>query len=149
LRKTYPFLKWVQSFSDATQSGDGTIYRASGFVLTAITRNKTMLRMPDGSVVAAKALDNPQHTSKDGRYGSAVAKENGAKAMAGFQLRYVYFLDPSWRSRLAVPEIPFSDIARVGAGMYRGKPRAGSADSGTPGLQPVGGGATPTPALSQ
>lgn len=64
-----------------------------------------------------------------------------------FELRYIYFLDPSAQERLTCPVLPFSEIQRVGAGMYRGK-RAGSAVSGTTGSQPVGGGATPTPALS-
>src|SRR5574343_1116349 len=34
LRKHAPQIKWVISFADGTQCGDGTIYRASGFVLT-------------------------------------------------------------------------------------------------------------------
>jgi hypothetical protein len=34
LRKHRPDIKWILSFSDGTQSGDGAIYRASGFVLT-------------------------------------------------------------------------------------------------------------------
>jgi hypothetical protein len=39
----------------------------------------------------------------------------------GFQLRYVYFLDKSYRQRLTVPEIPFSKIDELGAGMYKGE----------------------------
>ena len=35
-------------------------------------------------------------------------------------LRYVYFIDKKWRKRLAVPEIPYSRIREVGAGMYKG-----------------------------
>ena len=45
----------------------------------------------------------------------------GAKPIPGFQLRYMYFIDPSYRKRLTVPEIPFSRIDEMGAGMYRGK----------------------------
>jgi hypothetical protein len=36
IKKHYPHIKWILSFSDATQCGDGTIYRAAGFALTAI-----------------------------------------------------------------------------------------------------------------
>jgi hypothetical protein len=141
LRKTYPHLKWVVSFADGTQCGDGTIYRASGFVLTGIKANKTMLCMPDGTIVADKTLNNqPVHNVRYWR-------NRGAKPLSGFQLRYLYFLNPSARQRLTVPILPFSRIAEMGAGMYRGKPRAGSADSGTPDLQSGRGGATPTPAL--
>lgn len=32
LKKHYPWIKWIVSFADGCQCGDGTIYRASGFV---------------------------------------------------------------------------------------------------------------------
>lgn len=41
--------------------------------------------------------------------------------LSGFQLRYVYFLDKSYRKRLTVPELPFSAIDEAGAGMYKGQ----------------------------
>jgi hypothetical protein len=76
-------------------------------------------------------------------------KEAGWKPLPGFQLRYIYFLDPASRDNLTVPVIPFSEITRRGAGMYRGEPRVGSAGSGTSPVQGGRGGATPTPTLSQ
>lgn len=36
-------------------------------------------------------------------------------------LRYVYFIDKKWRDRLTVPEIPYSKIEEMGAGMYKGE----------------------------
>lgn len=74
-------------------------------------------------------------------------KEAGWKPKAGFQIRYVYFLDATARDRLTVPILPFSEITRRGAGMYRGKPRVASADSGTSADQAEGGGANPTATL--
>lgn len=147
MRKQYPHIKWCVSFSDATQCGDGTIYRASGFVLTSIKPNTQMLRMPNGSIIARKTLDNPNHMGADGRFGSAHAREAGAVALPGYQLRYIYFLDATARERLTVPILPFSEIDRRGAGMYKGKPRVRSEDSGTSGDQPEGGGANPTRTL--
>jgi hypothetical protein len=41
--------------------------------------------------------------------------------MKGYQLRYIYFIDPKWRKRLTVPELPFSKIDELGAGMYKGQ----------------------------
>ena len=41
--------------------------------------------------------------------------------VVGYQLRYIYFIDPKWRKRLTVPEIPFSKIDEMGAGMYKGE----------------------------
>lgn len=43
------------------------------------------------------------------------------KILPGYQLRYVYFIDKKCRERLTVPEIPFSKIDEVGAGMYKGE----------------------------
>jgi hypothetical protein len=73
--------------------------------------------------------------------------DSGWKPLHGFQLRYIYFLDPTARDRLTVPILPFSEIERRGAGMYKGKPRVVSADSGTLPDQGRGGGATPTTTL--
>ena len=123
LRTTYPQIKWVISFADGTQCGDGTIYRASGFVLTGIKRNNQILQMPDGERIAKKSLDNPQHMAAGGRFGSAAARDAGAVPLPGYQLRYIYFLDPTWRDRLTVPEIPYSRIDEMGIGMYRGQAR--------------------------
>ena len=44
-----------------------------------------------------------------------------AKFKDGFQLRYIYFIDPEYRKRLKVPEIPFSRIDELNAGMYKGE----------------------------
>ena len=146
IRKHYPHIEWIVSFSDATQCGDGTIYRASGFVLTGIKKNAQMLKMPDGSVMARKTLDNPNHTGAGGKFGSAIAKENGAVALPGYQLRYVYFINPAARERLTVPVLPFSKIGEMGAGMYRGEKitRPKEQDAGHP---PALDGATPIRAL--
>ena len=45
----------------------------------------------------------------------------GATPIPGFQLRYIYFIDRSCRAKLTVPEIPFSRIDELGAGMYKGE----------------------------
>lgn len=71
----------------------------------------------------------------------------GGRIMPGCMIRYIYFLDPSYRDRLTVPVLPFSEIERRGASMYLGKTRAGSIGSDATGIQPVEGGAHPTSAL--
>ena len=147
MRATCPWIKWVISFADATQCGDGAIYRASGFLLTGVTRNKTILRLPDGSIVADKTL-NDHVSAVNGRGGTAQARAQGAVPLPGFQLRYVYFLDPSARARLTVPVLPFSEIARLGAGMYRGHVRDRSRENAAP--PPSGeGGEIPTRSLQK
>jgi hypothetical protein len=172
LRKSYPWLKWVVTFADGAQCGDGTIYRAAGFVLTSIKRNDQIWQFPGGEIATRMVATDTRRPQRGRLLKSAGAtfsrgdatkgghiKENGAASMRpfidagakpipGFQLRYLYFLDPTARERLTVPVLPYARIAECGAGMYRGKPRVGSAGSGTPAHQAGGGGANPTPALS-
>ena len=154
IRKTYPHIKWVVSFADATQCGDGTIYRASGFVLTGIKQNAEIWCLPDGKKVATSSIrpgigSMRYASTTNGGSSMSAFKEAGASPLQGFQLRYIYFIDEAARERLTVPSIPFSEINRRGASMYRGKTRVTSADSGTLDNQSRGGGASPTVTLSE
>lgn len=131
IKKNYPHIEWIISFADGTQCGDGTIYRASGFVLTGIKKNSSVLRLPDGSIVARMTLDHD--VERKGK-NSGYWKKNGAKPLVGYQLRYVYFLNPKAKNRLTCPIIPFSKIEEVGASMYLGQSikRPKQAESGPP-----------------
>ena len=135
IRRRYPQIEWVVSFSDATQCGDGTIYRAAGFVLTGIKRNDQIIEFPDGlreSRLVLTETHRPRRAELARRYGAKLDNsasirpffDVGARALPGFQLRYVYFLDPAARDRLSVEPLPYAAIAERGAGMYRGEPRA-------------------------
>ena len=152
MKKQYPQIKWCVSFADGCQCGDGTIYRASGFVLTAIKPNAEIWSVPGKGAVASSSLrpgiGTMQYASET-RGGSSMQwfVNNGATRLKGYQLRYIYFLDPTARERLTVPILPFSEIDRQGAGMYKGKPRVRSVDSDTSGDQPEMGGANPTRTL--
>lgn len=163
IKKHYPHIEWVVSFADGTQCGDGTIYRASGFVLTGFSEGSMWL-MPrelakynDGSRVAhrMKVQDKCSVLSKfilsatNGKNLTmkGCAAKFGGEVMTGFMLRYIYFLNPAAKERLTVPVIPFSKIDEIGAGMYKGKRRVSSADNGTSGDQPEGGGVIPTDTL--
>ncbi len=150
LKREYPFLKWVVSFADATQCGDGTIYRASGFVLTGINDRPALLRMPSGEVRHRLAMhtDSSVANAMGGAMASVkrMADHFGAEVLRGHMLRYVYFLDSAARERLTVPVIPFSEIERCGAQMYKGK-RASSRENAAPAVQAGEGGAIPTDAL--
>lgn len=132
IKKNAPQVKWIVSFADATQCGDGTIYRASNFVLTGITENKTIMEFPSVgikisdlvltahpdqtlAVQLCRALGIPPRPRSVTEW-----KKLGGRYIPGFMLRYIYFIDPKWRKRLTVPVIPFSEIDKLGAGMYKG-----------------------------
>lgn len=161
IRKHAPHVQWILSYADGTQCGDGTIYRASGFHLIGIKKNSSMWRMPDGEVIAKIVLEpgfSPGSSNKNSvkaRYGktgtessTAFLRRIGAEQLPGYQLRYIYFLHPTARDRLTVPILPYTDIDKHGAGMYRGQ-RRGSVGSDTPDLRSGEGGATPTPRLQR
>ena len=115
LKKNAPQIKWILSYSDGTQCGDGTIYRASGFNLTGIKENKTILEW-EGKIIADKTLNNSNY--KKLGISAGYAKKNGAVPLNGFQLRYIYLIDKS--CKITVPILPFSKIDELGAGMYKG-----------------------------
>lgn len=121
IKKLAPHIKWIVSFADATQCGDGTIYRASGFTLTNVKENKTLLEW-NGKIIADKTLDNANYPKIGGRYYSSYLKEKGEiKPLTGFQLRYIYFIDKECKNKLTVQELPYSRIDEMNAGMYKGK----------------------------
>lgn len=135
LKKHYPQFEWVISFSDGTQCGDGTIYRASGFVLTDI-RVSDALRVNPATGETMHVIQ-AHHLKKSKEFRSW-------KPLQGYQLRYIYFLNPDARQRLTVPILPFSKIEEMGAGMYRGQARGKDQASAHPAEL---GGETPTPTL--
>ena len=110
IKKNAPHIKWVISFADGTQCGDGTIYRASGFKLVGIKKNvslweKNGIKMQDMQLY--HKMINP--------------RKEGWKQLKGFQLRYIYFIDKKMESKLTKPILPFSEIDKIGAGMYKGE----------------------------
>jgi len=122
LKKEAPHIKWVVSYADGTQCGDGTIYRASGFVLTKITKNQAIM-LWKGKKIAKMTLDaHATMLSPTGEpYSSYIVKNEGATYLPGNQLRYIYFIDKSYRKRLTVDEIPFDVIKQKKASMYKGE----------------------------
>ena len=134
LKKYAPHIKWIVSFADACSCGDGGIYRASNFVLTGIKENEALCRLPDGTVIHKMTLHSsptkPRRelggrtffdvTGGRFRWHEYVKAANGT-LVPGYQLRYIYFIDKRCRGKLTVPEIPFSKIDELGAGMYKGE----------------------------
>lgn len=116
IKKNAPHIKWILSYSDGTQCGDGTIYRASGFYLTGVKENKTILNW-NGKIIADKTLNNSNY--KKIGMSAGEAKRQGAKPLNGFQLRYIYLIDKT--CEIKVPILSFSKIDELGAGMYKGE----------------------------
>lgn len=134
LRKYRPEVGWVISFADATQCGDGTIYRASGFKLTSIKESRNLARLPSGEVIHKMSLETSPASPRDflggrsyydvtgGHYSwDTFIREIGLEVLPGYQLRYIAFIQPGWEERLTVPVVPFSELRTRGVSMYRGQ----------------------------
>jgi hypothetical protein len=132
IKKNASHIKWILSFSDGTQCGDGTIYRATGFVLTAIKKNHNTVQLPNGEVIHKMTLESSplqkrpelngmsyyQLTNGKYNFNQYVEHVNG-KILVGYQLRYIYLIDKT--CQITVPVLPFSKIDEMGAGMYKGE----------------------------
>ena len=102
--------------------------------LTMIKPNEGLLQMPDGSVVHQLSIQSQPMSPRPELGGKSLfeltggtysikeyCKATGAVPKQGFQLRYIYFIDPTCREKLTVPIIPFERIDELGAGMYKGQ----------------------------
>jgi len=110
IKKNAPHIKWIISFADGTQCGDGTIYRASGFKLVGIVDN-TALRMNPETGEAMHVIQ-AHHLKMSSEF-------RNWKPFKGKQLKYIYLIDKSMQITKEV--LPFSEIDKQGAGMYKGE----------------------------
>lgn len=130
IKKNAPHIKWILSFSDAVQCGDGSIYRASGFYLTSIKKSTQIIETPKGERVTRMTLTQVGNAKRARIMNECGIKDTGSasinlflsagcKNVNGFQNRYIYLIDKS--CEITVPIIPFSEIDKKGAGMYKGQ----------------------------
>jgi len=120
IKKNAPQIKWIISFSDGTQCGDGTIYRASGFQLVGVAKNAGICKLNGQIVHIKKTYDLGLTTSFMKKSDIPKLNKMGyeVELLEGFQLKYVYLIDKS--CKITVPILPFSKIDELGAGMYKG-----------------------------
>lgn len=127
IKKNCPQIKWIISFADGCQCGDGTIYRASGFYLTNVKENNRLIRFNDGYITHGINLchrGSPVISQKYNPYNlteNKLYKLGAFQYVKGFQIRYIYFIDKTKIKDLVVPILPFSTIQEMGASMYKGE----------------------------
>jgi len=111
IQKEAKHIRWVISFADGTQSGDGAIYRATGFKLVGIVENTALRVNPK--------TGEPMHIIQSSHLKIPSRTFTSWQPLKGKQLKYIYLIDKS--CKITVPILPFSKIDEMGAGMYKGK----------------------------
>jgi hypothetical protein len=135
LRKNAGHVKWIVSFSDAMQCGDGCIYRAAGFHLTGYSKG-SVWKLPEhlhklcGSPFAHRMLVQDK-SSKISKYilnetkGKNLSMKGcvnkfGGEILPGFMFRYIKILDKNY-----VLDCPVYDYSKtkelLGGTMYKGE----------------------------
>ena len=109
IKKNAPQIKWIISFADGTQCGDGTIYRASGFSLVGIVENMSLRINPKTGETIHVIQAHHLKISTEFR---------NWKPFEGKQLKYIFLIDK--KCKINVPILPFSKIDEMGACMYKG-----------------------------
>lgn len=76
IKKNAPHIKWIISFADGCSCGDGTIYRASGFVLTGIKENKNLCQLPNGMKIHKMTLESNKSRPRPELGGAFICRHN-------------------------------------------------------------------------
>ncbi len=103
--RQYTSVKFLVSYADPSQGHIGTIYQASNWLYTGLSEAMPLYDAGDGKVRHSRSLSHAygshslEHFARHGVIVKAIPQSP--------KHRYVYFLDPSWRSRLHVPVLPY------------------------------------------
>lgn len=98
-------LKFVIAYSDPAVGHLGIIYQATNWLYTGLSFATPLYDVGDGTLHHSRSLAH-QLGSHSIRY--LTLQGINAKAVPqSAKHRYVYFLDDSWQSRLAVPALPY------------------------------------------
>ena len=126
IKKELPHVRWIVSFADATQCGDGCIYRATGFHLTQIKKNKDLFSYNGHAIhtlslktgCLAKELYSQTRGSSSLR---TLIEKKQIKRLVGFQIRYIKILGGVKEDDINFKILPYSKIEEMNAKMYRGQ----------------------------
>jgi hypothetical protein len=135
IKKKCPHIKWIVTFADGMQCGDGGIYRACGFLLCGFSKG-SMWKLPEylekineGKVAhRMKVQDKGSKLSKyilSQTKGKNLTMEGcrdkfGGSLLEGYMFRYIYILDKGCKEKINVKIYPYSKIKDMKAQMYKG-----------------------------
>jgi hypothetical protein len=103
--KRFTHLKCLVSYADPQQEHVGTIYQATNWLYTGLSDPTPLYDLGDGHPIHSRTLSYTH-----GTHSIKYFKEKGVNVRMVSQSakhRYIYFLDPTWQSRLRVPILPY------------------------------------------
>ena len=98
-------VKFLVTYADPAAGHIGTIYQATGWLYAGLSQAMALLDLGDGVLQHSRSLAHAYGTHSRAHF-----------AAHGIELqripqspkhRYIRFLDPTWRSRLRVPVLPY------------------------------------------
>ena len=103
--KHHTSLKFLLTYADPTQGHVGTIYQAIGWLYTGLSAAMPRYDIGDGKVHHSRSLSHAYGTHSVAHFARYAVDVKLIPQAA--KHRYVYFLDPSWRSKLRPPVLPY------------------------------------------
>lgn len=101
-------LKFLITYADPAHGHLGTIYQATNWVYTGLSQAMPLFDLGDGVPRHSRSLAHAFGTHSKRYFTShGVTVREIPQAP---KHRYLYFLDPEWRSRLRVPALPFPKL---------------------------------------
>jgi hypothetical protein len=98
-------VKFLVSYADPSQGHLGTIYQATGWTYTGPSQATPLYDIGDGKARHSRSLSHAYGTHSTRHF---VQHGVGVKLVPQqAKHRYIYFLDPAWRSRLRAPVLPY------------------------------------------
>ncbi len=98
-------VKFIVSYADPSQGHLGTIYQATGWVYTGLSEAMPLYDIGDGKARHSRSLAHA-FGSHSVRYFAAHGIEVKLMPQAR-KHRYIYFLNPTWRTRLTTAVLPY------------------------------------------
>ena len=103
LKRTYPEVAVLITYADGIRGKVGTIYQATNAIYIGAVAGEFYF-LPSGEAVHPVTMWHWHKTRKREVLNKLYP---GIKHIRGAQHRYIYILDPTWRSRLKVPIQPY------------------------------------------
>lgn len=97
--------KFLVSYADPSHGHQGTIYQATGWLYSGLSQATPLFDVGDGKVHHSRSLSHAfgshsiRHFAQHGVDIKVIPQSR--------KHRYIYFLDPAWRSQLKTPILPY------------------------------------------